>query len=472
MPRKRSQQPEPDIKSELLDLCNSTVITPPEELLRPFLVSLPMGDPPIAGTTIGDPPRIDPPTGAPPRGVTPLVKAPTGVLGTGNAPVADQRAGTPPIGGPAAGGWGVGAPPTGNPRMGDRAVGSEPRGGPAVGSNATTGISSGGVKSIGAAPVSDPDQLRALLGGMGIERRVKVIRAASVQDGHSQSEDALYWWLWRQGREVNGSQSRYLMAGYAQISAGFQMDRSNIQIILRALEAKKAIRVAATATVTKPTVYEIFSPKQILDRRREAGLLWITRKGGRGVQFVRQDGSPIGNSPVGRPPMGNIPVGDPPAGATPRVGKTPIEAMGKGPIQGVGETPTQLTNTEKYQASSSIQRIAGPKLDTAAAGVLWALCRSERPDITPEEFVRVFEIEWTRISRNKRVENPVGLLLSPDHGLQTNCTRLLEMVRSGVGQSREDQEILVSREELQATLDDPNAPEALKEHARRAISKL
>lgn len=74
---------------------------------------------------------------------------------------------------------------------------------------------------------------------------------------------------------------RFVMAGYAQISAGFQMDRSNIQIILRSLEAKRAIRVALPVTCTRETGPKLVRISRTGERDRfgEEQIIGILKRG-------------------------------------------------------------------------------------------------------------------------------------------------------------------------------------------------
>lgn len=111
-------------------------------------------------------------------------------------------------------------------------------------------------------------------------------------------------------------------------------------------------------------------------------------------------------------------------------------------------------------------------MDSVAAETRLVLCRSECPDITPAEFARVFDREWAKVSRNKRVENPVGLLLSPEHGLHTDCAGHLQAIRSTTEQSKEEYAANVSREDFEATIPDESLTETIKQHARRELARI
>ena len=109
-----------------------------------------------------------------------------------------------------------------------------------------------------------------------------------MEDGHSATQDSVYWYLWRAGREVNGSRSRFVQAGYGQMQAALGIDRSNIQDAIMELQKKLSVRVLQPSTVSSPTVYEVFCGADILQRRREHGMVWVRRFGARRADFVNE----------------------------------------------------------------------------------------------------------------------------------------------------------------------------------------
>lgn len=159
-----------------------------------------------------------------------------------------------------------------------------------------------GVLPIGVEPSTAEILAAAPVAGRASRARGKVIPAVKVEDGHSGNENSLYEYLWRSGRPIRKSRSRFIQAGYALLSQAAGLDRTNVQNILRALEAKLAIRVVAAGTVKSATVYEVFSSDQILAQRREAGLAWVRRYGSRRADFVDASGNPL--TPIGVAPTG------------------------------------------------------------------------------------------------------------------------------------------------------------------------
>src|SRR6202011_5477559 len=149
------------------------------------------------------------------------------------------------------------------------------------------GVTPTGLTPRGTEPIGVTDILAEVEDASRTGRsRGRIMRAVKVEDGHSGNENSLYWYLWRSGRHIRNSQSRFVQMGYALISKSAGLDRTNVQNILRSLETKQAIRVVTPGTVKSSTVYEVFSCEQILVQRREAGFVWARRYGNRRADFV------------------------------------------------------------------------------------------------------------------------------------------------------------------------------------------
>jgi len=134
------------------------------------------------------------------------------------------------------------------------------------------GVTPTGLTPRGTEPIGVTDILAEVEDASRTGRsRGRIMRAVKVEDGHSGNENSLYWYLWRSGRHIRNSKSRFVQMGYALISKSAGLDRTNVQNILRSLETKLAIRVVTPGTVKSSTVYEVLSCEQILLQRREAG---------------------------------------------------------------------------------------------------------------------------------------------------------------------------------------------------------
>lgn len=297
--------------------------------------------------------------------------------------------------------------------------------------------------------------------------RGKLIRAFKVEDGHSNNENSLYWYLWRSGRHIKNSKSRFLQAGYAQLSKAIGVDRTNVQNMLRFLEPKLSIRIVTPGTVKSATVYEVYSCEQILIRRREMGLLWVRRFGSRRVDFVQESGEPL------------LPTGSTPIGPTPPQGVTHIVTIGTTQTPSVGVKPPLLviesneaktTSTSKApKAFGSQLRTLNPAFDDAAVSRLWVDCNRQTPDCTADEIVHFVNLKLDQLRRNRNIINPIGMVLTsvPSYFSGTAIADLR------AARKREAVELAAAEVETrgywQALIDDANTSEEDRELARKML---
>ncbi len=307
-----------------------------------------------------------------------------------------------------------------------------------------------GVTTLGV-PGPDPVDVLAKLASVHQppKSRGKTVRAARVEDGHSATQDALYWYLWRTGHQVMDSRSRFVQAGYGQIQAVLGIDRSNVQDAIRELQKKFSIRVFKASTVGSATIYEVFSCEDILAKRKSEGLLWARKFGTRRADLLRSPEEEIAR----------------PVGATPTapVGLTPTGGIGVTPIHSVREA-----NSKKEPSSSlalvvrSVQEELGI-VDDAAARQILERCYQQAPDATDEELEYHVRLQAARVRKSKRVENPIGLLIAQI----PKCFEgeSFRQFREAEEQNREkDRELQLAAEarrrehaaELRAWLDDPS----------------
>ena len=297
--------------------------------------------------------------------------------------------------------------------------------------------------------------------------RGKLIRAFKVEDGHSNNENNLYWYLWRSGLHIKNSKSRFLQAGYAQLSKAIGVDRTNVQNMLRFLEPKLSIRIVTPGTVRSATVYEVYSCEQILIRRREMGLLWVRRFGSRRVDFVQESGETL------------LPTGSAPIGPTPPQGVTHIVTIGTTQTPSVGVKPPLLvieSNEAKTTSTSKAPRAFGsqlqtlnPAFDDAAVSRLWADCNRQNPDCTVDEIVHFVNLKLDQLRRNRNIINPIGMVLTsvPSYFSGTAIADLR------AARKREAVELAAAEVETrgywQALIDDANTSEADRELARKML---
>ncbi len=274
-----------------------------------------------------------------------------------------------------------------------------------------------------------------VIDGTIIGRRQKIRRAVVAQDGHSSGEQLLYQALWNAARPESGSlDHRIIVAGYQGMSALCKLDKKNCKKNAKGLIEKLALEVAETYRSDERigTTYRIFSYKEILRRREEAGMVWVVRtsgvrfvsltdkdgQAGNGVTYAETDASKTSASL--RTAVGNLPPG---LGNSPMdsVGNWSTASVGDSPRHTVGETPTLLgTNRNTYkETSSAFPRQLGPKLrsllpsfDDDAARQLWTRCCQIAPDCTEDDIEYCFQIKAHQLLRGrKKIDSPVGIMI-------------------------------------------------------------
>ena len=114
-------------------------------------------------------------------------------------------------------------------------------------------------------------------------RRVRIRGAVTVQDAHSLAEQAVYDAMYRTGKPHQGD-SRVLTIGLRTLAELSRMAYSNCKANVRSLVAKLALEERPGFSYTEGRTYIIYSFREILRRRRAAGLTHVIRT--RGVAFV------------------------------------------------------------------------------------------------------------------------------------------------------------------------------------------
>lgn len=322
-----------------------------------------------------------------------------------------------------------------------------------------------GSTPIGATPIGSPaaslDDVLSQLSATppAAKSRGKVIPATKVEDGHSATQNVLYWYLWRKGQQVNGSRSHFVQAGYGQIQAALGIDRSNVQDAVRELQKKLALQVVKASTVGSATVYEVFSCEAILEKRKAEGLIWAHRYGGRRVELLTQSdqealAGPIGVRPIGLPPRIGLRPTDP-------VGLAPIEGIGLRPIHTVREVNSKETSSSNAYKIRSFVETTLDRMDDEAAQKLLADCSSRAGNqlITVDQIIDAVRI---KLPAAKKAKNPIGFLLAAVPKLFP-----LPLMQSQPVQ----EEDLEDFQYWEKVSQDPNAPESLREQAREIISR-
>jgi hypothetical protein len=199
-------------------------------------------------------------------------------------------------------------------------------------------------------------------------RRPRIREAQTVQDGHSLAEQAVYETMYGAGKPYREG-CRILTIGLRTLAELSRMAYSNCKANVRSLVAKKALDELPGFSYTDGRTYIVFSPAEILRRRKEGGLTHVLRT--RGVAFV-----------------------DPQSGA-PQSGAPDSTA-------GDATEPPNLESSAPESILAALRR-QDPAADEAAALVLWQRCRDVEPTATPEEVVQFIHLKGGQ---------PIGFLLS------------------------------------------------------------
>ena len=241
--------------------------------------------------------------------------------------------------------------------------------------------------------------------------RSKVRRCALAQDGHSLGEEAIYQVLWRAGRPESSdlNSSRTVRMGAADIGYKVNMAKKNVRQNIAKLYEKLALEILENFETmsSQARLYRVFSYKQILERRRAAGLEYVLRN--KGVLFCSKDGAGLVASPAYVNSPGDATSIRPAPPKKRRVALSREAASYQPPLP----PPVALEQSEDADliaVSQALNRYW--PVDQPAAVQLLRACRNVRADARADEiafFVRE-KLELARQSRS--ISNPTGLILS------------------------------------------------------------
>ena len=219
-------------------------------------------------------------------------------------------------------------------------------------------------------------------------RRPRIREAATVHEGHSLAEQAVYEAMYRSGRPYQG-ETRILTIGLRTLAEISRMAYSNCKANVRSLVSKLALDERPGFSYTEGRTYLIYGLDEILRRRKAAGLTHVVRT--RGVAFVDpQTGVPL--------PVRYTDPEDAPVSTAPNT------------VSGVISRFAVLETTQ----SSAPEQIADvlrrylPEADLAAATDLWRRCRENAADAQVQEVAHFIELK----AGKPGLRMPLGFLLS------------------------------------------------------------
>ena len=311
-----------------------------------------------------------------------------------------------------------------------------------------------------------------MLQGEVVWQNRKIRKCVLAQDAHSQGEDALFSAMWSAAKPdpADPTGSRTLRIGYAELAQKSRMHRSNVRINIGGLRAKLAIEVLDehdSRDVT-PRTYRLYSFKEILERRRVAGLEYVIRK--KSVVFVTETGEPL--------PLPGLPKTN---------NRRPRAADADGSAE-VRTSTKQETSPE--QLDLDVRQISDAMsqhwpVDQAAAQQLLRQCRGVRRDAEIDEIVFFVNEKLQIALTNPSIKNPTGLILAtvPQcfegstfeefRRRRNDALRLrAEEEERKRQQGRDLQQWLNKKlQELRTIAEDVSQPESAREKARRELKQ-
>lgn len=239
----------------------------------------------------------------------------------------------------------------------------------------------------------------------------------TVQDAHTLAEQAVYDAMYRAGRPHQGD-SRILTIGLRTLAEMSRMAYSNCKANVRSLVEKLAIDAHDDFSYTTGRTYIVYSFRDILRRRKAAGLTHVIRT--RGVLFVDpSNGREVRPYTAAGPESSALDSGAPvsPSGALESVETSaPVGAESSAPDRAPHIRNRHLlrnsdeTTTPARLVVAAVNDAMGHADDDAAQRIV-AACREVAPDVSGEEIAHFIRQEGPALRRNRALDNPMGVLI-------------------------------------------------------------
>jgi len=321
------------------------------------------------------------------------------------------------------------------------------------------------------APDSDAPEYAAL--DYSPQRRPRVRETSTVQDGHSLAEQAVYDVMYRAGKPYQG-ESRILTIGLRTLAEMSRMAYSNCKANVRSLVEKLAIDERDGFSYTQGRTYIVYSFREILRRRKAAGLTHVIRS--RGVAFV----DPSTGIPLTRRGLSESSAPD----STAALSSAPASAASAPEPAQSSALPSRessalaagariknrhLFRNPEEPSSSALEAIVSalrshiPDTDDDAAISLWHRCRENAPEAAPAEIVHFIHLK----AGKPGIRMPLGFLLTA----VPKCFQG-DSYRQFVEERRRNQQAQSTRDRMFAEeiLKSPDADDEQREWAREVLS--
>jgi hypothetical protein len=254
-------------------------------------------------------------------------------------------------------------------------------------------------------------------------RRIRIREASTVQDAHSLAEQAVYDAMYRAGRPYRGD-SRVLTIGLRTLAEFSRMAYSNCKANVRSLVTKLAIDEQPGFSYTEGRTYVVYSFREILRRRKAAGLTHVIRT--RGVAFVNpRTGleiilpyAPDSGAPelsASHSSAGHVSATKSISSALPSTTQgAPTSVESGAPVSGAHIENRHLLRNITESSSSlpamvvTVLRQYVSDVDDDAASQLWRRCTDNAPDASPEEVAHFVHLKASKTG----IRTPFGFLLT------------------------------------------------------------
>jgi len=204
-----------------------------------------------------------------------------------------------------------------------------------------------------------------------------------VQDGHSLGEQAVYDAMYRIGTPFQGD-SRIITIGLRSLAELSRLAYANCKANVRSLSRKLAIKEGNSFSYTEGRTYIVYSYREILRRRKAAGLTHVIRT--KGVLFV----DPVSGMEVLTGALDSS-APDTMDSAAESIKSSAPEAQRSSAVESSAPIRNRQSLRNQHQQSPQPAVIAELRhygeVSDAAADQLLTLCHERCPDLTTEEIV-------------------------------------------------------------------------------------
>jgi hypothetical protein len=248
-------------------------------------------------------------------------------------------------------------------------------------------------------------------------RRPRIREAVTVQDAHTLAEQAVYDAMYRAGKPHEGD-SRMLTIGLRTLAEISRMAYSNCKANVRSLIEKLALDAHEDFSFTAGRTYIVYSFRDILRRRKAAGLTHVIRT--RGVRFV----DPSSGQEI-PPDQASQPDSSAPGSSALESQSSALDST-ESTAPGIGESsapaPAPHIRNRQFSRNSDETTTPSPVIVTAihdaigraddhAAQRIAQDCRETTPDVTDQEIAHFIRQEGPALRRNRSLDNPMGVLI-------------------------------------------------------------